>query len=181
MWMYNRAVSVEWCLQWEFSKLLERIHSEDSAVEWRLRGGSRGVTRVTGSAAYFMLLLCMWQVISMSFCAPPRAKSWRQTLKFHSPVSPDPVNARSLRSLGFPKSPPLKNPRSANGAVRNPYSRIKTSSTVCSAPECHVRRSWAERRVVSLVLPSRESLQTGQTLSCFFKSVVQLKFITKLK
>ena len=36
-----------------------------------------------------------------------------QTLKFHSPVSPDPLNARSLRSLGFPKSPPSKNPRSA--------------------------------------------------------------------
>ena len=35
-------------------------------------------------------------------------------LKFHSPVSPDPITARSLRSLGFPKSPPLKNPRSAN-------------------------------------------------------------------
>ena len=46
----------------------------------------------------------------MSFCALPRAKSWQ----FHSPVSPDPLNARSLRSLGFPKSPALKNPRSAN-------------------------------------------------------------------
>ena len=34
---------------------------------------------------------------------------------FHSPVSPDPLNARSLLSLRFPKSPPLKNPRSANG------------------------------------------------------------------
>ena len=30
----------------------------------------------------------------------------RFVLKFHSPVSPDPLNARSLRSLGFPKSPP---------------------------------------------------------------------------
>ena len=62
------------------------------------------MTRVTshppGTAAYFMLLLC------------PRPNS--QTLKFHSPVSPDPNNARSLRSLGFRKSPPLKNPRSAN-------------------------------------------------------------------
>ena len=29
-------------------------------------------------------------------------------LKFHSAVSPDPLNARLLRSLGFPKSPPLK-------------------------------------------------------------------------
>ena len=32
------------------------------------------------------------------------------TLKFHSPVSPDPITARSLRSLGFTKSPPLKIP-----------------------------------------------------------------------
>jgi len=47
----------------------------------------------------------------MSLCVPPRAKSWRQTLKFHSPVSPDPLNTRLL---GFPKSPPLKDPRSAN-------------------------------------------------------------------
>ena len=38
-----------------------------------------------------------------------------QTLKFHSPASPDPLNARLLRLLGFPKSPPPpKNPRSAN-------------------------------------------------------------------
>jgi len=53
----------------------------------------------------------------MSFCAFPRAKSWLQTLKFHSPISPDPLNACSLRSLGFPKSPPLKSPRSANGVT----------------------------------------------------------------
>ena len=93
------------------------------------------------------------QVISMSFCAPPRAKSWRRhctkklrsviiptwhsqwpirTVKsdcslissmFHSPVtvSPDPLNARSFLSLGFPKSPhppPSKNPRSANALNR---------------------------------------------------------------
>jgi len=36
-------------------------------------------------------------------------------LKFHSPISPDPLDARRLRSLRFPKSPPLKNPRSATG------------------------------------------------------------------
>ena len=41
----------------------------------------------------------------MSFCAHHRAKSWRQTLKFHSPASPDPLNTYLLR---FPKSPPLK-------------------------------------------------------------------------
>ena len=38
-------------------------------------------------------------------------------LKCHSPVSPDPLNARSLRSLVFPKSPPLKDPRSANAVL----------------------------------------------------------------
>ena len=61
-----------------------------------------------GAAAYFMLLLCVW--LKLFRCRPNS-----QTLKFHSPVSPDrPLNARSLRSLGFPKSPPLKNRRSAN-------------------------------------------------------------------
>ena len=47
----------------------------------------------------------------MSFCTPPLYICRRpnsQTLKFHSPVSPDPLNARWLRSLGSPKSPPLK-------------------------------------------------------------------------
>jgi len=29
-------------------------------------------------------------------------------------LGPDPLNAHSLRSLGFLKSPPLKDPRSAN-------------------------------------------------------------------
>ena len=65
-----------------------------------LRGGSRGwlgwlVTSPPGAATYFMLLLCVWQT--------------HKRLNFIlDPVSPDPLNARSLRSLGFPKSPPLK-------------------------------------------------------------------------
>jgi len=46
------------------------------------------------------------------------------TLKFHSPVSPDPLNARSLRSLGFPKSPPLK--------ILDPPLKPITGSTCCS-------------------------------------------------
>ena len=46
-----------------------------------------------------------------------------QTLKFHSPISPDPLNARSLRSLGFPKSPPLKTPRSDNEFVVPVFTR----------------------------------------------------------
>jgi len=53
----------------------------------------------------------------MSFYAPPRAKSWRQTLKFYSPVSPDPLNARSLRSGSQSHPPPLKNSRSANAIL----------------------------------------------------------------
>ena len=31
-----------------------------------------------------------------------------RSLTSYSPASPGPLNARSLRSLGFPKSPPLK-------------------------------------------------------------------------
>jgi len=46
------------------------------------------------AAAYFMSL----------FCVRPNS----QTLKFHFPVIPHQLNVRSLRSLGFPKSPPLK-------------------------------------------------------------------------
>jgi len=42
---------------------------------------------------HFMLLLRVW--INS------------QTLKFHSPISQDPLNARWLRSLRFPKPPPL--------------------------------------------------------------------------
>jgi len=53
----------------------------------------------------------------MSFCAHPRDKSWRA--KSWRLVSPGPLSARSLRSLGFRKSPrpSKKNPRSANGSV----------------------------------------------------------------
>ena len=70
-----------------------------------------GVTRVTGAAAYFMLLLC--------------ARLNSQTLKFHSPISPDPLNARLL---GFPESPPRKYPRSANDWLH--ISQIKHMETL---------------------------------------------------
>jgi len=69
-----------------------------------------GLTRVTShhpparGSLFHVIIMCVTLVISMSFCAHPRAKSWQ----FHSPVSPDPLDARSLRSLGFPKSPPSK-------------------------------------------------------------------------
>jgi len=71
-----------------------------------------GVTRVTshpsGAADYFMLLLCYNLCIKAiyTFLISPHPNS--QMLKFHSPVSPDPLNARSLRSLWFSKSPPSK-------------------------------------------------------------------------
>ena len=44
-------------------------------------------------------VLCVWQVISMSFCAPPRAK-------FHSPISLTPSMLARLCSQSHP--PPLK-------------------------------------------------------------------------
>ena len=93
------------------------------------------MTRVTSypwrAAAYFMLLSCMrlklfgCRFVPLLEPNPGDAtapKSYvqllyrpdcsqcpnSQTLKFHSPANPDPLNARSLRSLRFPKSPPLK-------------------------------------------------------------------------
>jgi len=108
-----------------------------------------GVTRVTshprGAAAYFMLLLCVWLKLFRCRSVPllepnpgdataPRSyvQLLYRPLKFHSLVSPDPLNARSLRSLGFPKSPPpLKNPRSAN-AVRDHIFGTTSSPNLCS-------------------------------------------------
>jgi len=46
--------------------------------------------------------------------------------EFHSPVNPDSLNARSLRSLGFPKSPPSKkilDPPMRSPGMRWPRSR----------------------------------------------------------
>ena len=62
----------------------------------------------------------------MSFCAARRAKSWRShcTKKLRSVISPDPLNARSLRLLEFPKSPPQKNPGSAN-AQTDGHTRLR--------------------------------------------------------
>ena len=89
------------------------------------------MTRVTshpppGASAYFMLLLCI-KAIHTFLKSYPRLSS--QTLKFHSVVSPDPLNACSLCSLGFPKSPPLKNPRSANGGF---WLRVLQSRGCCA-------------------------------------------------
>jgi len=52
-------------------------------------------------------------VILMSFGALPPAKF----ILPYQLSAQTPLSARLLRSLGFPESPPLKNPRSAN-AVR---------------------------------------------------------------
>jgi len=71
------------------------------------RGGSRGVTTVTITPWRGSLFHVIIMRVTNS-----------QTLKFHSSVSPDPLNAHSLRSLGFPKSPPSKNHRSANAMRR---------------------------------------------------------------
>ena len=97
--------------------------SNSCSIGLKRRGRSRGwVTRVNshppGVAAYFMLFIMhATKVISMSFCAPPRAKSWRQTLKFHSLVSPDPSMLARFARSGSQSHPPLKNPRSANACA----------------------------------------------------------------
>jgi len=111
----------------------------------------------------------------MSFCAAPRAKCWRQTLKFHSPVSPEPLNARSLRSLGFPKHPPpLKNPRSANvnaclTLTGRPWIRVdpKTHAIACTLAaigeySCMIR---ARRRCGLMSHHSRRLLNHGSANS----------------
>ena len=78
------------------------------------RGGSRGgvTSHPPVAAAYFMLLLCVW--LKLFRC---------RFLPLLEPNPGDALNARLLRSLGFPKSPPLKNPRSANGPVRQSMHR----------------------------------------------------------
>jgi len=88
-----------------------------TSVGWQVTlcdpGADLGIWR---GSLFHVIIMCVTSVIWMSFCAPPRAKS----SQFHSPVSPDPLNARSIRSLGFPKSPPLKNPRYANVILYGP-------------------------------------------------------------
>jgi len=103
-----------------------------------------------------MLLLCVWlklfrcRFVPLLDATVPRSyvqllyrPDYSQcpnspTLKFHSPVSPDPLNARSLRSLGFPKSPPSKNPRSAT-ETNNWVDLLQFSSVQFSS----VRVLWA--------------------------------------
>jgi len=76
-----------------------------SSSWYHCRGGFRGWL------GWLVPLPQARQPISLLLCVCPRPNS--QTLKFHSPVSPDPLNgnARSFRSLEFP----LKNLRSASG------------------------------------------------------------------
>ena len=83
--------------------------------------GGVTITIVTppGAAAYFMLLLCVRLKLFDVVLCPSLSQILATPLhppSLRSVISPDPLNARSLRSLGFPKSPlALKTPRSANG------------------------------------------------------------------
>ena len=89
----------------------------------RHRGGSGGVTKVTshppwrGSLFHVIIMRvtksfrCRFVPLLYTFRRPNS-----QMLKFYSPVSPDSLDARWLRSLGFPS----KNPRSANEAASAP-------------------------------------------------------------
>ena len=71
------------------------------------KGGSR---RVTSHPLARQPISCYYYACDLSYFDVVNS----QTLKFHSPVSPDPLNACLLRSLGFPEAPPVKNSRSAN-------------------------------------------------------------------
>ena len=91
---YHTTLVVAWYMLWLVSQKLHKIDMLCCYYTLR-RGGSRGVTRVTShpppaAAAYFMFS-----------CPCPNS----QTVKFHSPISPDPLNACSLRLLQFQKSP----------------------------------------------------------------------------
>jgi len=76
--------------------------------------------------------------------------------KFHSPVSPDPLNARSHRSLGFPKSSPLKNPRSVNGHEVYSMSQLRycdeaNKEGVCSRSSSSGNMLYLLQHLVSIV------------------------------
>jgi len=108
--------------------LLLRLQASDRTWLYGTRGGSRGVTSHPphGAAAYFMLLLCVWLNSQM--------------LIFHSPISPDPLNARWLRSLRFPKSPPLKILDPPLGLLVRRVTGPKVCAFCgdCRGPGCHM-------------------------------------------
>jgi len=91
------------------------LHNVPGRLSYRLkakyRGGSRGwlgwLVTPPGAAAYFMLLLCVWlKLISMSFCAPPRAKSFS-----HKPRPPQCSLASLARvSKSHPPSKKIPDP-----------------------------------------------------------------------
>jgi len=87
----------------------------------------------------------------MSFCVPPRAKSWRQTFKFHSPVSPDPLNARS----GSESHPPSKNPRSANAMLLRIAASVDVGPFASHPPASY--RITSVKLVSNLEVPSCSS------------------------
>jgi len=87
----------------------------------------------------------------MSFCVPPRAKSWLQTFKFHSPVSPDPLNARS----GSESHPPSKNPRSANAMLLRIAASVDVGPFASHPPASY--RITSVKLVSNLEVPSCSS------------------------
>ena len=71
-----------------------------------------------GASAYFMLLLCVWLKLFRCRFVP-----------LLEPNKPRPPQC-SLASLGFPKSPPLKNPRSATVYIKNSDEFVWTHSSM---------------------------------------------------
>ena len=88
------------------------------------KGGSTGVTigwLVTPLArqlisCYVSFHACDLSYFDIVLCPSwaPRAKSWRQTFKFHSPRKPIPPQCSLASLVRVPKVTPSKNSRSAN-------------------------------------------------------------------
>jgi len=89
-----------------------------------------------------------------------------------SPVSPDPLNARSLRSLGFPKSPPLK--------ILDPPMQSHTHATRSTSRTVNTVGLWPRGRGLTRSLLHedqwRRNWHTGTVYCSPHFSVVPLHF-----
>ena len=148
--MRSRAVVYCWKWRWVYAKgrgegpegtLLIYDHWGEYTLSKKPGGWYTPYTRVYPPPIHHCVWLKLFRCRSVPLLEPnpgdataPRSyvQLLYRPLKFHSLVSRYPVNDLSLRSLGFPKSPPpLKNPRSAN-AVRDHIFGTTSSPNLCS-------------------------------------------------
>jgi len=97
--------------EWNVSHEMARIY--DFHESWKMPAGADlGSDQlgwlVSPWRGSLQCISCYYYACDLSYFDVVVCPSSSQTLKFHSPVSPDALNARLLRSFGFPKSPPLK-------------------------------------------------------------------------